>query len=250
MDDSKLPSQFKVEQLCELPMNLAKTELGVRPCVAFLSTNPPRYDTRSASKGSSEQTEGSSSVENAKELLADNILIPRLDAKEVAAVFSAPFHSFLRTSLPDSTGQEDISGTKTIDFPQPSRPWYAGSWMTWYSTDWRMHNFHVPLSYRLVTKPRSKKQEPLPAMPYGDHKFAPSDPLEGLDSFRVWGMTARIMVDAARVAFGEDPEFEHNSHFGDEEVVGKLLRMGRLGPLRKSDDEITRADVIAASKLA
>ena len=87
-------------------------------------------------------------------------------------------------------------------------------------------------------------------MPYGDHKFAPSDPLEGLDSFRVWGMTARIMVDAARVAFGEDPEFEHNSHFGDEEVVGKLLRMGRLGPLRKSDDEITRADVIAASKLA
>jgi coenzyme A diphosphatase NUDT7 len=26
--------------------------------------------------------------------------------------------------------------------------------------------------------------------------------------YKVWGMTARILVDAARVAYGEEPSFE------------------------------------------
>jgi hypothetical protein len=26
--------------------------------------------------------------------------------------------------------------------------------------------------------------------------------------YKVWGMTARILVDAARLAYGEEPEFE------------------------------------------
>jgi hypothetical protein len=49
-------------------------------------------------------------------------------------------------------------------------------------------------------------------------------------------MTARILVDAARVAFGRDPAFAHNSHVGDEEVIGRLIRewgmrerVGRMG---------------------
>ena len=46
--------------------------------------------------------------------------------------------------------------------------------------------------------------------------------------YRIFGMTARIIVDAARVAYGQEPEFEHNSHFGDEEMIAKLCQSGRF----------------------
>lgn len=47
--------------------------------------------------------------------------------------------------------------------------------------------------------------------------------------YRIFGMTARIIVDAARVAYAQEPEFEHNSHFGDEEMIAKIRQLGRLG---------------------
>ena len=57
--------------------------------------------------------------------------------------------------------------------------------------------------------------------------------------YKVWGMTARMLVDAARIAYGEKPEFEHNSHFGDEEMILELEKMGRLTPKkRKRDDKM------------
>ena len=46
--------------------------------------------------------------------------------------------------------------------------------------------------------------------------------------YRIFGMTARIIVDAARVAYAQEPEFEHNSHFGDEEMITRLCELGRL----------------------
>jgi hypothetical protein len=52
-------------------------------------------------------------------------------------------------------------------------------------------------------------------------------------------MTARILVDAARVAYGEEPEFEHNSHFGDEEMIARLLKAGRLSEVRRKGEELT-----------
>lgn len=70
-----------------------------------------------------------------------------------------------------------------------------------------------------------------------------------MKTFRVFGMTARILVDAARAAYDEEPEFEHNSHFGDEDMIGRLFRLGKLGGIRGKDDELTREDLIAASKL-
>lgn len=62
-------------------------------------------------------------------------------------------------------------------------------------------------------------------------------------------MTARIMVDAARVAYAEDPEFEHNSHFGDEGMIGKLISMGRFSGERVKGEEITRALLREAAKM-
>lgn len=197
LDDSRLPAPFKIEHLCEMPTNLAKTELVVRPIIAYLHS----YD---------EQTGTDANV--------GEQLLPRLDAREVAAVFSAPFRNFLfRNDL------ENEANT-------PGKPsdWYRGSWTDWHQHRWRMHNFFVPVTNQAVIKPK------------GTHtQKAAADELSGLERFRVWGMTARILVDAARVAYGMDPEFENNSHFGDEGMIGRLRRIGRLGDLKKPGEELT-----------
>ena len=47
-------------------------------------------------------------------------------------------------------------------------------------------------------------------------------------------------MDAARVAYGEEPQFEHNSHFGDEEMIGRLLKIGRLSEERRKGEVLTK----------
>lgn len=195
--DDRLPPPFRIEHLCEMPTNLAKTELVVRPCVAFLHS----YDeTTGQDANVSEQ------------------LLPRLDAREVAAVFSVPFKNLLYKQ--DLTDEPDLPG-------QPS-DWYRGSWTDWHQHRWRMHNFFVPVTNQTVTKPKKN-----------DTQKAAADHLDGLERYRVFGMTARILTDAARVAYGQEPEFEHNSHFGDEDMIGRLRRIGRLGEVRKRGEELT-----------
>ena len=60
-------------------------------------------------------------------------------------------------------------------------------------------------------------------------------------------MTARILVDCARVAYGEEPEYEHNSHFGDEDMIDRLLKIGRLSPIKKEGEILTRDVMIKAA---
>lgn len=67
---------------------------------------------------------------------------------------------------------------------------------------------------------------------------------------RVFGMTARIIVDAARLAYAQEPAFEHNSHWGDEAMIAKLRRMGRLSETRRPSDELTRETMEKAAKLS
>ncbi|KAJ6112115.1 hypothetical protein N7523_008176 [Penicillium sp. IBT 18751x] len=181
-----LPRPFSVEHLCELPANLAKTELVVRPCVALLHS----YD--------------STTGENADPEVS---LIPQLDAREVAEVFTAPFRSFLDLK---QDGRDD--------------EWYRGSWSLWHSENWRMHQFFV---HGNAFKPR------------GNSEHATLQD-RGQGTRRVFGMTARIIVDAARLAYAREPEFEHNSHLGDEDMIAKLRRMGRLSETRSPSDELTR----------
>lgn len=193
----KLPLPFRIEHLCEMPTNLAKTELVVRPCIAYLHS----YD----------ETTG-------KDANVGEQLLPRLDAREVAAVFSMPLKNLLYKS--DLSTEPDLPG-------KPS-DWYRGSWTDWHQHRWRMHNFFVPVTNQNVTKPKKT-----------DTQKAAADHLDGLDRYRVFGMTARILTDAARVAYGQEPEFEHNSHFGDEDMIGRLRRIGRLGDTRKRGEELT-----------
>jgi len=188
-------------------MHLAKTELGVRPCVAFLHTG--------------EDTHNEANVEET--------LMPRLDPKEVAAVFSAPFHNFLLDR--DETPSSETQG------PREGR-WYKGSWTDWHESRWRMHNFYVPIAGQTVTKPKRDTDE-----------SAAADHLEKLKTYRVFGMTARILVDCARIAYNQEPTFEHNSHLGDEEMIVRLQRAGRLGEIRKPGDELKQEDLAKAAKI-
>jgi hypothetical protein len=130
-------------------------------------------------------------------------MIPRLDAKEVAAVFSAPFRNFLKAKDQDPPEGQAL----------PDGHWYDGSWIHWKDEPWRVHNFYVPVNNQLVSMPENR----------GQPEGRLADQLEREEQeagrFKVWGMTARILVDAAVIAYGKEPEFENNDHFGDEKII-------------------------------
>ncbi|MCJ1361349.1 hypothetical protein MMC16_000447 [Acarospora aff. strigata] len=216
-DDKKLPPPFRVEHLCQLPTNLARTELGVRPCVAYLHSG-----------GDDEKSEVS----------AEESLIPRLDAKEVAAVFTAPFHNFL-------LAKDELRESEEKTLPGNRADWYEGAWTDWHQSRWRMHNFFVPVVGQTVTKPKSSKSDQRAAA----DRLEQAEKAGNLERYRVFGMTARILVDAARVAYDQEPDFEHNSHFGDEDMIERLKRMGRLSAIRRPGDELKREDLEKAAKM-
>ncbi|KAG6040390.1 hypothetical protein E4U41_000674 [Claviceps citrina] len=185
MDDMRLPKPFRIEPICLLPPSLARTHLVVTPCVAFIHAD--------------EMDPGSPAP------LVDESLIPRLDAREVAAVFSAPFYNFLKADdLPPRPGQQ-----------LPPGSWYDGEWVSWKDMPWRVHNFHVPVNNQRVAKP--------PRASARGNMGEALDEQEGQDEpegrFKVWGMTGRLLVDAARIAYGEEPEMEHNETYGDYDSI-------------------------------
>lgn len=179
MDDLRFPKPFRIEELCHLPPVLARTHLVVTPCVAFLH----------ADEGKSTAT-------------VEDSLVPRLDAREVAAVFSAPFYNFLKQAdLPPQPGHV-----------LPPGDWYEGQWLEWKETRWRSHNFFVPVNNQKVSTPRRDSEQ-------SSEEQVDIEDLEG--RFRVWGMTGRVLVDAARIAYNEEPEIEHNSTYGDTDIILK-----------------------------
>ncbi|KAK8088839.1 Bcpcd1 [Apiospora hydei] len=199
LDDAKIPKPFHIEPLCQLPCSLAKTELAVRPCVAFLHAD---------------------NVPGKPSLVVDESMIPQLNAKEVAAVFSGPFHNFLkqrderrRGDGPDAEGEEE-------ELPFPDGDWYDGRWTEWHAEPWRIHSFYVPINNQRVTKP--------PARDGGQAALADELEEDEVQRFLVWGLTGRMLVDAARIAYAEEPEFEHNDHYGDEAIIARLETGGML----------------------
>lgn len=224
LDEAKLRG-FSIEHLCELPTNLAKTELGVRPCVAFLGPAQASLTTPVSSE--------------ADHASVEEKLMPRLDPKEVAAVFTVPFYSFLH---------REWEGEGPGPVQKDGRPekWYRGAWTDWHESRWRMHNFYMPRPPRSSSLLRNSPQSTEPTR---EDVQSESSAIDSLTTFRIFGMTARILVDAARVAYGEEPEFEHNSHHGDEEMIGRLLKMGRLSEKKKKGDMLTKEILREASKM-
>jgi hypothetical protein len=109
-----------------------------------------------------------------------------------------------------------------------------------------VHQFFVPIRPQSVVKPRSSSQRQKEAVSELEEKEKSGE----VTRYRVFGMTARMLVDVARVAYAEEPEFEHNSHFGDEKLIAQLRKMGRLSPIRRKDDMLTREDLLRAAKLS
>lgn len=60
-------------------------------------------------------------------------------------------------------------------------------------------------------------------------------------------MTARILVDAARIAYGRDPEFSFVEQVGDEEMIKNLLDEGELG---KEKEQVETSMVYNKAQLA
>lgn len=222
MDDAKIPRPFRIEPLCQLPCSLAKTELAVRPCVAFLHAD------------AGGDGDGGASVPP-----ADESLIPRLDAKEVAAVFSGPLHNFLRARdeeprpVPGGTGN---SSGGAAPLPLPDGDWYDGRWSRWHGADWRVHNFYVPVHDQRVTTARIRAG--------GQAALVDDEEEPPVQRFLVWGLTGRMLVDTARVAYAEEPEFEHNAHYGDEDLIARLEAEGAL-PEKPKRRDVVGLDAVA-----
>ena len=109
-----------------------------------------------------------------------------------------------------------------------------------------MHKFFVPIDNQTVVKPRSSNR----TQNLAAEQLQKKEETGEVTRYMVFGMTARILVDVARVAYGEEPEFEHNSHFGDEDMIANLRRIGRLSAVRKATDELTRETMQKAAKLS
>lgn len=207
MDDSRIPAPFKIEFLCHLPHSLARNGLAVRPCVALLH-NPLTPATTNSSSNSNSTNSSSSHPPS-----PPDSMMPRLDAKEVAAVFSAPFGNFLRaTDAPVHPGST----------PLPAGHWYDGNWISWKDEPWRVHNFYVPVNNQRVVKPDNEDvATPIPdPLENGNGTPAQGEKIEEVaERYRVWGMTAKILVEAASLAYARRPEFEHNEVWGDEKII-------------------------------
>jgi len=92
-----------------------------------------------------------------------------------------------------------LDRTISVRGQEKQETWYQGHWTNWNGKQWRMHEFQAPVWEKTT-----------------------------LRKYRIWGMTARIMVDVARIAYGKDPEFDFSQHIGDEEMLVEQRKSGGL----------------------
>lgn len=121
-----LPRPFTIEHLSELPLSLAATNLGVKPCVALLHTEEVQ----------SQEGEGEEEVV----VVGEHMLAPRLDPEEVQSVFTVPLERFLGVHYGASAGAgadpEAADGVR----------WYQGSWVPWNGGRWKYVTLYTLLA--------------------------------------------------------------------------------------------------------
>lgn len=107
-----------------------------------------------------------------------------------------------------------------------------------------VHNFFVPITNQKVTRSRRRSigQDVV-------DQLAEREVSIGLERYQVFGFTARVLVDAARIAYGQEPEFEHNIHLGDEDMIERLRKSGRFSPITVPGDKVTKEAEEKDSKL-
>ncbi|KAI5786427.1 hypothetical protein DFH27DRAFT_575463 [Peziza echinospora] len=302
------PMHFSITHLTELPCSLSRTNLAVRPCIALLLPSKPTSGNGVKSGGNGEEIDFNVEIN----VDIESLLIPRLDPKEVSAVFSVPLESFLSktyapryllpTVTPTTEGIETQPQSNSqsqsqshlkdhTDAIASSTNWYRGEKHNWFGKEWVMHEFMAPVwSDRAVV---AGEGTPIPGI-FDDKRIPPEEaalllraaaqktpssldliagktvqdeviekelrgegceskgvlsPTEGgagrnvLRHYRVWGMTSRILLDAARIAYGRDPEFECLEEVGDEGLIGALWEHGAIRKERFQGED----DVIAGA---
>lgn len=189
------------------------------PCVAFLHT-----DRTADTDGAANANANANGLGAESDIVVEESMMPRLDAREVAAVFSARLHNFLRTTdMPPPPGSGQVL---------PEGDFYDGFWHGYKEFPWRVHNFYVPVNNQRVIKPRRRRRSSVASVQADDEKAGAQEVLaDNLDEdgrFKVWGMTARVLVDAARIAYDEEPEMEHNDDLGDGKIIAVAEQEGSL----------------------
>ncbi|PKS06605.1 hypothetical protein jhhlp_007354 [Lomentospora prolificans] len=121
-----------------------------------------------------------------------------------------PLPTFLRATDPPTP-----SGSSGP--PAPPGHWYDGTWIHWQGEPWRVHNFYVPVNNQRVVKPDPLDADEVNPQARVAEKLEDTEETTG--RYKVWGMTAKILVEAASCAYGTAPEFEHNSVWGDEKII-------------------------------
>jgi hypothetical protein len=118
-----------------------------------------------------------------------------IDPKEVSSIFSLSFEQFLRSS--DKHGEvEDwshISGT-----------------FTWLGVPWINHDFSGTVT--ALARPESVGAEE-------DSSLVPTR-----ITSRIWGLTARILVDACVIGYARMPEFSHVVDVLDENIIETIIK--------------------------
>ena len=59
--------------------------------------------------------------------------------------------------------------------------------------------------------------------------------------YKVWGFTARVLVETARVAFGRDPQFTFTTNIGDEELIRSLFEAGGFSDKGSGESTVQNA---------
>lgn len=140
------------------------------------------------------------------------------DDGEVSEVFSVPLRHFLYTNHPEDSSNFQQVGkpfTKNHEMERTYKergvlPWYKGEPIKWNGLAWHQHHYHV------LRRTNKKIGE--------------------ASHFNVWGMTARFLLDIARIAYDETPQMPYSSTIGDEKLILKLNEIGVLQQERSKKD--------------
>lgn len=101
--------------------------------------------------------------------------------------------------------------------------WYAGKQVDWTGLKWNQHSFRAIRRQKTIGEP---------------------------GWLSIWGMTANILVDTARIAYDTEPQMEHRrkGKYGDEDLIQGLIDKGVLTEKidKEADLHIKLQDVLGA----
>ncbi|BFZ53577.1 8-oxo-dGTP diphosphatase [Savitreella phatthalungensis] len=127
---------------------------------------------------------------------------------------------------------------------------YLGRWMQWYELAWKLHRFELASTSdapapTLSSDLRNNRRDN--ATLQRRRSRSPSPASETDLTFTIWGLTARILVDIARIAFGRAPSYEFVDEVGDSSRILKAQEQGVMG--KQTAEASTRAEQTGEGQL-